>query len=205
MTERFQLILKAKNITASKFADEIGAQRSSVSHILTGRNNPSLDIILKVLKKYPDINVEWLISGKGPMSVQYPQSDFFDDDKPVESNIPEQKPNQYDLFNSDTPKHKQNNSETTVNIASKHFMDDSKNDKNNFEKNNKADNNIMQSKAENKILQLEDEEQCSYQKPNNINPKQTETISELIQSGKKIDKIVIFYSDKTFSWYNPAE
>ncbi|NCU31621.1 MAG: hypothetical protein EOM23_01495, partial [Candidatus Moranbacteria bacterium] len=91
------------------------------------KTNPDESIAL-MYSKYPDINVEWLISGKGPMSVQYPQSDFFDDDKPVESNIPEQKPNQYDLFNSDTPKHKQNNSETTVNIASRHFMDDSKND-----------------------------------------------------------------------------
>ncbi|HOY30675.1 MAG TPA: hypothetical protein PKW80_02235 [Bacteroidales bacterium] len=59
--------MKIKNLTPSKFADEIGIQRSSMSHIMGGRNLPSLDLITKILKKYPDINSEWLIQGEGPM------------------------------------------------------------------------------------------------------------------------------------------
>ena len=67
MVERILLVLKIKNLSPSKFADEIGIQRSSMSHIMSGRNLPSLDLILKILQKFNDINSEWLIQGIGPM------------------------------------------------------------------------------------------------------------------------------------------
>lgn len=67
MEDRIRKILKEKNLSASKFADEIGVQRSSISHIISGRNKPSLDFVRKVLLKYPDINAEWLVTGKGQM------------------------------------------------------------------------------------------------------------------------------------------
>ena len=67
MNKRIELILKTKNISASKFADEIGVQRSSISHILSGRNNPSLDFIQKILKRFPDINSSWILTGSGTM------------------------------------------------------------------------------------------------------------------------------------------
>ncbi len=67
MLERILLILKTKNLSASQFADEINVQRSSISHILSGRNNPSLEFILKIIKQFPEIDIEWLILGKGQM------------------------------------------------------------------------------------------------------------------------------------------
>ena len=67
MLERINLILKSRNLNAAQFADEISVQRSSVSHILTGRNNASLDFLLKVLKRYPEIDTDWLLTGKGVM------------------------------------------------------------------------------------------------------------------------------------------
>jgi len=67
MIERILLILKTKNISSSQLADEIGVQRSNISHILSGRNKPSLEFIKKILDRYKDINMEWLINGKGPM------------------------------------------------------------------------------------------------------------------------------------------
>ena len=67
MIDRILLLLKIKNLTASKFAEEIGIQRSNMSHIMSGRNLPSLDLIMKILKTYPDINSEWLIQGVGQM------------------------------------------------------------------------------------------------------------------------------------------
>jgi len=54
-------------ISSTRFADEIGVQRSSVSHILSGRNKPSYDFIIKILEKYPSINTLWLLTGKGAM------------------------------------------------------------------------------------------------------------------------------------------
>jgi transcriptional regulator with XRE-family HTH domain len=50
---------------ASSFAEKIGVQRSSISHVLSGRNKPSLDFVMKVLKAYPDVNMYWLLNGKG--------------------------------------------------------------------------------------------------------------------------------------------
>ncbi len=51
----------AKNLSPSKFADEIGVQRSSISHILSGRNKPSLDIVQKIIRRYPEIGTDWLL------------------------------------------------------------------------------------------------------------------------------------------------
>lgn len=68
MLERIKLIIKTKNLSASQFADKVGVQRSSVSHVLSGRNKPSLEFIQKVLMKFPDIRTEWLLFGKGSMS-----------------------------------------------------------------------------------------------------------------------------------------
>ena len=67
MTDRIQLILKSMNLSPSQFADEISVQRSSLSHIISGRNNPSLDFVSKVLTSYPDISSDWLLFGKGTM------------------------------------------------------------------------------------------------------------------------------------------
>lgn len=67
MINRINLILRAKNITARQFAEEIGIQPSGMSHILGGRNNPSLDFVLKVIRRYPEIDANWLLLGKGEM------------------------------------------------------------------------------------------------------------------------------------------
>ena len=64
-TNRLKKILKNHQLTASLFADKIGVQRSSISHILSGRNKPSLDFILKVTKAFSDVDIYWLLNGKG--------------------------------------------------------------------------------------------------------------------------------------------
>ena len=67
MVNRIQLILKTKNLTPTRFADSIQVQRSGISHILSGRNKPSLDFVMKILSSYPEINPDWLLFGKGEM------------------------------------------------------------------------------------------------------------------------------------------
>jgi len=67
MKDRIILLIKAKNLTAAQFADEIGVQKSSISHIISGRNNASLDLIQKVLLCYPEVSMDWLMFGKGPI------------------------------------------------------------------------------------------------------------------------------------------
>ena len=64
-TKRLQKVIDFYNESASSFAEKIGVQRSSISHILSGRNKPSLDFILKILSTYPEVELYWLLNGKG--------------------------------------------------------------------------------------------------------------------------------------------
>jgi plasmid maintenance system antidote protein VapI len=67
MKDRLLKIIKQYNLTSTRFADELGVQRSGISHILSGRNQPSYDFIVKLMKQYPEINPDWLIMGNGTM------------------------------------------------------------------------------------------------------------------------------------------
>lgn len=62
---RLEKILEHYALSAAAFADTIGVQRSSVSHVLTGRNKPSLEFVMKVVRSYPEVNLYWLLNGKG--------------------------------------------------------------------------------------------------------------------------------------------
>lgn len=86
MKDRIIQFLKENNLTSTKFADVIGVQRSSISHILSGRNKPSFDFMEKMLLSYPDINAQWLITGKGNMFVNQP-SLFKTDEKIIEKEL----------------------------------------------------------------------------------------------------------------------
>jgi transcriptional regulator with XRE-family HTH domain len=66
-SKRISQIMKEENLNASQFAESIGIQRAAISHILTGRNKPSLDVIKKILNKFSTINPDWLLYGEGPM------------------------------------------------------------------------------------------------------------------------------------------
>ena len=61
INDKIKQILIDKNLTPSYFADEIGVQRSSISHILSGRNRPSFDIIQKVIRRFPELGYEWIM------------------------------------------------------------------------------------------------------------------------------------------------
>lgn len=69
-TERLQKVIDFYGETASSFAEKIGVQRSSISHILSGRNKPSLDFVMKVLHSYPEVELYWLLNGKGIFPVE---------------------------------------------------------------------------------------------------------------------------------------
>ena len=63
--KRLEILLDYYGLNASSFADKIGVQRSSMSHLLSGRNKPSLDFILKILDVFPDVDLYWILNGKG--------------------------------------------------------------------------------------------------------------------------------------------
>ncbi len=61
INDKIKQILIEKNLSPSHFADEIGVQRSSISHILSGRNRPSFDIIQKIIRRFPDLGFDWIL------------------------------------------------------------------------------------------------------------------------------------------------
>ena len=69
MVNRVKKLLEIEHLTPSQFADEIKLQRSSLSHVLSGRNKPSLDFVMKIKQRFSEVNLEWLIFGNGNMFV----------------------------------------------------------------------------------------------------------------------------------------
>lgn len=139
--DRIIKFMSQEGISATKFADEIGVQRSSISHILSGRNNPSFEFIQKILSRYKSINAEWLILGTGQMYKKSEQMSLFN--QPLISSTPQQS----NLFQQPTE-------------------------------------NISTAEADKKNIPLPEPE---------------------ISSSKKVDKILVFYSDKTFEEFSPAK
>lgn len=62
---RLKKVMSYYNETAVSFSEKIGVQRSSISHILSGRNKPSLEFVLKILSSYDEVDLYWLLNGKG--------------------------------------------------------------------------------------------------------------------------------------------
>ncbi|MDR2361930.1 MAG: helix-turn-helix domain-containing protein [Prevotellaceae bacterium] len=105
MTERLTQFLTAEQLSPTRFADLIGVQPSGVSHILSGRNKPGYDFMEKFIKRFPAVNIEWFITGKGKMYKERVMPDLFNipiatppveaptpilntEEKPVEAPIP---------------------------------------------------------------------------------------------------------------------
>lgn len=89
MNTRLEQFLKAENISQSQFADTIGVARANVSHIISGRNKPGFDFLLRMSKHYPSLNLEWLITGKGKMFSSAKATLFEPEDFPL---VPETAP-----------------------------------------------------------------------------------------------------------------
>ncbi len=78
MVNRIKKVISLKNFSLSRFADHIGVQRATISHILSGRNKASLEVVQKILDAFPEISAEWLVKGNGNMTKSAPNlfSDF---------------------------------------------------------------------------------------------------------------------------------
>ena len=72
MKDRIAHIIRAKNLIAAEFALRLGIQPSNISHLLSGRNNPSLDFVKKLKETFPEYNLDWIIFGRGPITVSEP-------------------------------------------------------------------------------------------------------------------------------------
>ncbi|KIC61494.1 helix-turn-helix transcriptional regulator [Chryseobacterium taiwanense] len=86
LNERISKVIEYSNLTPSEFADEIDVQRSSISHITSGRNKPSLEFIIKIKSRFPEILWDWLVTGEGKML----KSDLLEEKEIFEEEVEEE-------------------------------------------------------------------------------------------------------------------
>lgn len=160
MKDRIIQIMNAEGLTPSRFAEEIGIQRAAMSHITSGRNNPSLDVVTKILERFPSIDSNWLLFGTGDMKQKTVT------DNSAISSIPISKPsvNTPDLFTNPSRIRPQ-----------------------------------IEKKPEYRT-DLSD-------KRTSFLPKQAEKEAPILKDNpiRKIEKIMIFYSDNTYEIFNPEK
>lgn len=164
--KRLETIFEYYGLTASSFADKISVQRSSVSHLLSGRNKPSLDFIMKLIESFPEVDLLWILNGTG----NFPKNENQNTNYTSEESKIEKVENVISSDNSD------------LNLQTDLFAPIE--DKIEVEK-NRANENILKNFSNTEIL---------------------EHINEppILSSNHKkleIERIVIFYTDGTFSNY----
>lgn len=205
MNKRISLVLRAKNITPSQFAEELGVQRSGISHILNGRNKPSLEFIQKLIKQYPDISMNWLMFGEGPMMNPYPVKEAV-----VQKIASPSKPVMMELFET---------SKEAIENITQGINDEVYNNQDTFNHIDQEEDKIVL--HEEKIdeqppvlnKQFENREASGKQKTVEVENSEstarslnrTDNINQSKSNGKKIKRIVIFYEDRSFVEYMPGE
>lgn len=107
--KRLETLMDHFGMNASSFADKIGVQRSSISHLLSGRNKPSLDFVMKIMDLFPEVNMYWILNGKGNLLKD--EVDF------LERSPVEKKENHTPILNQNSPSEKKLEQETEVVIS----------------------------------------------------------------------------------------
>ncbi|MFA6200338.1 MAG: helix-turn-helix transcriptional regulator [Bacteroidales bacterium] len=188
--------MKARGMNPTQFADEIGVQRSSISHILSGRNNPSLDIITKILNRFSDVDSNWLVLGKGSL-VQKSEGKLIEEkniefSKPSETKLSDFSNSLFDDIQEEEPMKSNNN-----NIEDLQRKIELLERNRNIEEIANPINNIPNPIED--IPNLIEPLKPSI--PSNPIVKNVEevAINTIKQDDKKrITKVIIFYSDSTF-------
>lgn len=194
MVDRIKQVLEYSQMSTSAFADKIDISRSSLTHIFTGRNQPSLDVAKKILLAFPEISTEWLIMGMGNMlqSVQ-PQPS-----KPAAQATSEVSPNtleqaQFDLFAevSEQSAHEE--------ISSPLDADSVK------DVGSEEVNASLSSVVEPEVVQKSQTRAKARTSETNISARESKRDRNINSRGdKKVVQIVFFYEDRSFEVYTPS-
>jgi len=117
MNRRLLQFLQAENITQTQLADTLSVARGGVSNILSGRNKPGYDFLESLILHYPQLNLEWLVSGKGKM--------YHDQENgtPAESTTQQNEQVQLDLFSQQAPVNNREISKIMVFFSDKTFQE----------------------------------------------------------------------------------
>lgn len=173
INDRITKVLEYSGFTASEFADEIDVQRSSISHIVSGRNKPSLEFMMKVKSRFPELSWDWLILGKGDL-------------KQVQPTLPTttesaQEPDLFTLVDED--------------YKNEIFMQEDRQNENQRKLNISAKPSVQENISDSQRLGiLEDVSEVQNIVNENVNTQST---------SNKIKKIVFFYENGKFEAFEP--
>lgn len=102
LNERISKVIEYSNLTPSEFADEIDVQRSSISHITSGRNKPSLEFIIKIKSRFPELLWDWLVTGEGEMlKSELPEEEISEEQSEEDMVRPTPLPDLFTMMNDD--------------------------------------------------------------------------------------------------------
>ena len=192
MVERIKLIMEYKQLTPAQFAESLGINRSNLTHIFSGRNLPSLEFVRRILTTYPDISTEWLIMNVGNMLTS--SNDDLELMNLEKTSIITDKTEapkisvQQDLFHESTT--------GELNIAAKESVIQATPDSKEIEEDTVINSQDAQKTVKNEENRQENPKESPLDK-NSV------TGSELPSMNNKIEKIIFFYSNKSFDTYYP--
>ena len=214
MNERLQQFLTLENLSPARLADILGVQRSGMSHILSGRNKPGYDFIFKLCTKFPDLNANWFITGKGkPYKDQSSEIPSITT-TPISSASENFKNRASENFKNDTPENFQNSSRVNYNNTNQEVfqIDDSfKDDMNSmrfFDTEGQNDDSLFSDgkfkqedyRTNNTENQTDNSNiSQSYRAENSINEKNCTSIGKK----RRVKRVIIFYNDGSFEELHP--
>ena len=197
MKDRIVKFLASEHISPAEFADKIGVQRSSMSHILNGRNYPSASFLQKMFQAYPSVNPRWLMIGDGSMNMDSMNSFSVNSSSLPDLNME---------FNENS-----GSAPSVLNID-KNMLDFKINQAEEVEPTSFVTNNTVLGekavKTTNTPVQHQNENQFSpsSEPHNNLENPMNSGVSmpTISNEEKEIEKILFIYTDKTFSVYRPS-
>jgi transcriptional regulator with XRE-family HTH domain len=222
MNKRIELLIKTEGLTNSKFASILGIQRSNITHIIDGRNKPSIAFLQKFMTNFPYVNIEWLISGTGAMynrdkltgqktessPTLFPETDIKqpsnnrEENQTVLQNV-EQKVSEID----DIPRSSAQMSEQTKDFnnqiiqESAHTVQEVK-----PEPEIKPESNLAPKKISEKETVQTEENVSQLHNPehsNNLSKQPITNDSNTIEKERHIECVLMLHSDGTFKYYRP--
>lgn len=227
ITDRIRLIMQEYNLSSSAFADEIGVQRPAMSHILSGRNRPSLDVVMKILKAFDKINSQWLLTGEGKMKqlnlfgeevrekpTENTENQLLKTEERLESSVAKQPVPSIDTAHSQVTQKNEERIPTPQENPPVHFQKESKVLRQesptppypNYQASPQTPPPSEPISQSRNFIPGQGDVTGSAYVPKQEPGQDTGNIAAAMfggSSGKKVEKIVVLYSDKTFSVYNP--
>ena len=187
-------IKQDKKMNATRFSEATGIQRSNVSHLTLGRNKPTADVITKIINRFEDINARWLLTGKGAMK-NFPQPDEMMDEHQLHKK---------NLFEHQFNREISEEVESKKNILPQTYLDES--DIISPVPTRKTQNNT----SVESIIRIGTYPQEENRPAEEVNQAgsaikiiEKEIVTNKEEPEKKIEKLVIFFSDKTYETFIP--